>query len=716
MDLLQEIWRDLISAPFDMNLRISLFYLFCTACLATAVWGLRGRPQPFLRWLLPREVYRHRSNLLDIKLFLTNRVAGVTGILGAILGPTVVAYYTLNGLALLTGQGLADEPATGMRLLIATLSIVVARDFCVYWAHRLHHDSPVLWPFHAVHHSAEVLTPLTVTRAHPVETIIRNVLIAGLVGVVQALLLFFVTGQISVLEIGGANAIYFLFNALGSNLRHSHIWLSYGRVLEHIFISPAQHQIHHSMDVKHHNKNYGSIFAIWDWMFGTLYVPRTYEELRFGVADATGTSLGQPYPTLRAALIRPFVESWQALSLNRSEGAPALRVVPAPAPRPMDASFSLWLDVLRAVAAFAVLFGHMAHVRFTGGDFFVLREVNLASDAVIVFFVLSGLVIAHAASRDGTWEAFAFNRATRILSVVAPALLLTLVFDGIGTRIDPSAYPPDYYWDLPLSEFLLRGLTLTNQWQGYWDWVRLGTNGPLWSLSYEVAYYLMFGVALFLRGPMRWLLLALLALVAGLPILLLLPAWLIGVAVWRRIGTPGATGLPMPLAVGLALGAPVLVVVLKALGADTLLNDITAAAVSPASPAQLFIYSDEVLWNTVLALLVAAHLVGMIGVVARVSIRLDSAFARIIRWLAGGSFSLYIMHYPTLHLLDATLPESLPGLHLWMLLLTLAVCYGFAALFERPLGRFRAALRQMAERRHDKVAAASDLTVDRSAP
>jgi peptidoglycan/LPS O-acetylase OafA/YrhL len=358
----------------------------------------------------------------------------------------------------------------------------------------------------------------------------------------------------------------------------------------------------------------------------------------------------------------------------------------------------------------------MAHVRFTGGDFFVLREVNLASDAVIVFFVLSGLVIAHAASRDGTWEGFAFNRVTRILSVVVPALLLTLVFDAIGTRIDPSAYPRDFYWDLPLSEFLVRGLTLTNQWQGYWDWVRLGTNGPLWSLSYEVAYYLMFGLALFLRGPMRWVSIALVALLAGLPILLLFPSWLIGVAVWRRLGTPGAKDLPLPLALGLAIGAPAGVVALKWAGADALLAGITAAALHPSTPSELFVYSDEVLWNTVLALLVAAHLVGMIGVFSRVSIRIDTGFARGIRWLAGGSFSLYVMHYPTLHLLDATLPETLPGLPLWLLLLTLAVCYGFAAIFERPLGRFRAALRQMAERRRDNVAAAPEMTVDRSAP
>lgn len=52
-------------------------------------------------------------------------------------------------------------------------------------------------------------------------------------------------------------------------------------------------------------------------------------------------------------------------------------------------------------------------------------------------------------------------------------------------------------------------------------------------------------------------------------------------------------------------------------------------------------------------------------------------------------FSLYLVHYPTLHLLDATLPATLPAYNLWLSGFTLAICFGFAALFERPLRQFR---------------------------
>ncbi|MDC0136437.1 sterol desaturase family protein [Sulfitobacter sp.] len=119
-----------------------------------------------------------------------------------------------------------------------------------------------------------------------------------------------------------------MFNALGANFRHSHIWISYGPVLEHILISPAQHQVHHSVATKHHDKNYGSIFAIWDWIFGTLYVPKTVETLTFGVSDGTGKPMEQPYPTLMAAMVLPFKESGQAIRRRLSQGTDSTQTVP----------------------------------------------------------------------------------------------------------------------------------------------------------------------------------------------------------------------------------------------------------------------------------------------------------------------------------------------------------------------------------------------------
>lgn len=313
MDQIGTFLKDYFGSLTGLDLRFSLIYLAVTVALAFLIWCLRRSPTPFLRWLLPRQVFLHRSNLLDIKLFLTNHAMTVAGAFGPVLFSPVVAFYVAN---LLSGASLtlSERAATswGTSLLV-TLIIVVSTDFCKYWSHRLHHETRFLWPFHAVHHSAEVLTPLTLARSHPMEAVVRNLIISVVVGLVQGVLLFAMVGSVDLVTVGGANLLYFVFNMLGANLRHSHIWLSYGRVLEHVFISPAQHQIHHSIAREHHDKNYGSIFALWDWMFGTLYIPEAEEPLTFGVSEADGTPIEQPHPTLRAALLGPFRESWAAL-------------------------------------------------------------------------------------------------------------------------------------------------------------------------------------------------------------------------------------------------------------------------------------------------------------------------------------------------------------------------------------------------------------------
>eukprot|EP01013_Petalomonas_cantuscygni_P041499 TRINITY_DN74243_c0_g1_i1.p1 TRINITY_DN74243_c0_g1~~TRINITY_DN74243_c0_g1_i1.p1 ORF type:complete len:138 (-),score=33.97 TRINITY_DN74243_c0_g1_i1:54-467(-) len=90
-------------------------------------------------------------------------------------------------------------------------------------------------------------------------------------------------------EIAGVNAFTVIAILAMANFHHAHIWISFGPVLERILISPAQHQIHHSTNPAHFNRNFGGSLAIWDWMFGTLYVTGEDEKLRFGLdgkADA----------------------------------------------------------------------------------------------------------------------------------------------------------------------------------------------------------------------------------------------------------------------------------------------------------------------------------------------------------------------------------------------------------------------------------------------
>lgn len=168
--------------------------------------------------------------------------------------------------------------------LILTLIAFVVNDFFRFFHHFLMHKLPYLRGFHRTHHSALVLTPLTLYRAHPIEAFIagnRNVISLG---VTLSLFSFIAQKPMSGFDILGVNLFGFLFNAFLSNLRHSPLPISFGP-LEYIFISPRMHQIHHSNNPRHFNKNYGVALSIWDQLAGSFYRPKAKEakDLTFGL-------------------------------------------------------------------------------------------------------------------------------------------------------------------------------------------------------------------------------------------------------------------------------------------------------------------------------------------------------------------------------------------------------------------------------------------------
>lgn len=97
----------------------------------------------------------------------------------------------------------------------------------------------------------------------------------------------------------------------GANLRHSHVPFRYPPLLERIFISPRQHQIHHSKATEHYDKNMGSKLAIWDWLFGTLVISNADDKLKFGIDDP-----GHKFSSLRGNLGIPFKNMFYLLKRN----------------------------------------------------------------------------------------------------------------------------------------------------------------------------------------------------------------------------------------------------------------------------------------------------------------------------------------------------------------------------------------------------------------
>lgn len=194
----------------------------------------------------------------------------------------------------------------------------------------------------------------------------------------------------------------------------------------------------------------------------------------------------------------------------------------------VDKGMSLYLDMLRFLAAIAVVMSHVWRLIFPD---FPLPWPGHA--AVIVFFVISGYVIAFATDRPGqSAGAYALHRAVRILSVTVPALALAAcIAPVVGSYQIPLAgripFPSSEFWHASWINLVFLG---ESSWFGR---VLPPFNPPYWSLCYEVWYYIVFGAWVFCAP--RWRLAAALGLIvfAGLKIALLLPVWLLGVAVYR---------------------------------------------------------------------------------------------------------------------------------------------------------------------------------------
>ena len=251
--------------------------------------------------LFPARVWRHPSTRHDIFIILIN-----DGLLFFIGGLAIFAVDPLRSAAAsLAGAeaALARPPRAGLwDMVLFGIYFALVWDFFLTFAHYLKHKVPFLWEFHKVHHCAEVLTPLTAMRRHPVE-ILATALIGG-GGIALALIVWVVIfgAPGTSLEIGGVALIVYLWRLVGYNIRHSHIWISYGPFWNRYLMSPAHHQLHHSRDPRHYDCNFGHIFTFWDRMFGTLYQPVKGEAFELGIEREENEKL----KTLGALYARPL--------------------------------------------------------------------------------------------------------------------------------------------------------------------------------------------------------------------------------------------------------------------------------------------------------------------------------------------------------------------------------------------------------------------------
>jgi len=233
-----------------------------------------------------REIWWHRSARADYRLYFVNAIVVSVAMASIWIQSSGVTVW-LEGV-FEAAEPHASAPAYAVLARVAfSLLFFVVYDFGRFVAHCLLHDVDWLWEFHKVHHSAEVLTPLTSTRAHPIDVALMAWIPALFTGALTWGFHRWIDPGIQLYTFLGMHVLLWAF-ALVDNLRHSHVWISYGSALNRWLISPAHHQLHHSAEPQHRGRNRGFELAVWDRIYGTLYVPsHRKEEFRIGLGDGT---------------------------------------------------------------------------------------------------------------------------------------------------------------------------------------------------------------------------------------------------------------------------------------------------------------------------------------------------------------------------------------------------------------------------------------------
>ncbi len=306
--------REFLGAVLDPKQRIFVLYLATSALFAFVVYRASIRAghiseRSFWGFLLPKSVWGHPSAWLDVRYFFFHKLIGHFVLFGVFAGVMAWVFNAITG-AHLTQLEATVAGGLGLGVVVFYMfATVLVSDFIGFAVHYLQHKVPVLWEFHKVHHSAEVMHPLSNYREHPVDNLFYLVAIGGGYGVVSGVAYNALGVLPEVPVIVGVPVLLFLFNIFAYNLRHSHIWLRWPGIWLKILPSPAHHHVHHSCRPDHCDKNFAFMFPMWDVVFGTYVMPEDNRDVRFGVAGMRSMEMDSVWKLYGM----PFAKAWRGV-------------------------------------------------------------------------------------------------------------------------------------------------------------------------------------------------------------------------------------------------------------------------------------------------------------------------------------------------------------------------------------------------------------------
>lgn len=326
---------------------------------------------------------------------------------------------------------------------------------------------------------------------------------------------------------------------------------------------------------------------------------------------------------------------------------------------------SAHLDMMRGLAALAVLAFHLRTLFFVDyQDVHPIHQTaitralywasSFGTQAVMVFFVLSGFLISASVLRAWSeqrwsWRVYLIDRTSRLYTVLIPALLLGLLWDRLGIALLPHHsiyYAKHAYMHVPFMDFSVVGSSRITVLLANALFLQtiivspFGSNSPLWSLSFEFWYYIVFalGFSAIISDTKHG---RKLACAIAAPLLLLgvgpyIAAWFL---IWL-IGAAINLVPPLPALRGRIL-----------MHAGVLFLFATLRIISGSAFFIKWGYLADALVGVATALLIIIAL-------QRRSVRKSNLYSRVASRLAGFSYTLYLVHFPCLFFLDALIIDG----------------------------------------------------------
>ncbi|MER9458513.1 MULTISPECIES: sterol desaturase family protein [unclassified Mesorhizobium] len=287
--MFSEFARVIVEKLSHINLlTLGLLLLTALGSAVVAYWRTVEQKsfRDFFDFAFPAEVIMHPSARADALFWITKRL-----VMPFLLIPAGVTFVAATGYAtnqavgwlFSISQPLIPGPAGPVTIILFTATMLVAYDISYYLYHVAQHRFPFLWELHKVHHSAEVMVGITKDRVHPLDDLMNRIWDGVIPGISFGLWSLIALNPVEI-AIFGIN-VYVIRNILMMDfVRHTHLKISFGR-LNGVILCPHWHQVHHSVDPRHYDKNFGLLFSFWDRIFGTQFIPDPDEDLKFGLID-----------------------------------------------------------------------------------------------------------------------------------------------------------------------------------------------------------------------------------------------------------------------------------------------------------------------------------------------------------------------------------------------------------------------------------------------